>query len=127
MNERIYSEALYKAVSGGMKLDAALSRLKEILKERGHDALYGKILRSAEARFRKDEGAGTLEVTVAKKGDEKAFKDEIANAKERFGATHTTIRIDESIAGGYIARTNDKEVDASYKSALLSIYRSLTS
>jgi F0F1-type ATP synthase delta subunit len=125
MSERIYSEALYGAISGGIKLDAALSRLKEVLKDRGHQALYAKILKQTEARLKKDMGAHTLEVIFARQSDEKAYKDEIMKIREALGATHTTIRIDETIAGGYIARTRGKEIDASHKKSLLSIYRSL--
>lgn len=127
MNERIYGEALYKAVSGGISLDAALSRLKEVLGEHGHGSLYGKILKNAESRFVKDAGAEELKIILAKESDEKVFRDEIKKVQETFGATHTTVRIDESIAGGYIARTNEREIDASYKKSLLSIYRSLIS
>lgn len=125
MNERVYSEALYQAVAGGLKLDAALLRLKEILKERGHTALYGKLLKRAEARFEKEAGAGTLEITVARKGDEKIYTEEIAKIKKDLNVTHTTVRIDETITGGYIARTQSQEIDASHKKSLLSIYRQL--
>ncbi len=126
MNERIYGEALYKAVSGGVSLDAALSRLKEILKEHGHGSLYGKILKNTESRFVKDAGATELKIILAKESDEKTFITEIKKVEEAFGATHTTVSIDESIAGGYIARTNEKELDASYKKSLLEVYRQLT-
>jgi len=125
MNERVYSEALCQAIAGGMKPDAALSRLREILKEHGHAALYGKILKRAEAHLAKDADAGMLEVTVAKAGDEKTYTDAIAKIKEDLDVTHTTIRIDETIAGGYIARTKNREIDASYKKSLLSLYRKL--
>lgn len=126
MNERIYAEALYGAIASGTKLDVALSRLKGILKGRGHDALYGKILKATEARLAKDEEAGTLQIVLARASDEKTYKKEIEKIQEALGATHTTIRIDETIAGGYIARTKDREIDASYKKSLLTVYRSLT-
>lgn len=126
MHEQIYSEALYQAVSGGMRLDSALKRLREILEQNGHSALYLKILKNAEVLFSKDEACASLEIVLARESDEKRFKHEIAEIKKETGATHTTIRIDPTIVGGYIARAADTETDASYKRSLLQIYRALT-
>lgn len=126
MHERIYSEALYQAVHGGIRLDSALKRLREILDQNGHSALYHKILKNAEILFKKDEARASLEIVLARESDEKRFKHEIAELKKETKATHTTIRIDPSIIGGYIARAADTETDASYKRSLLSVYRALT-
>jgi F0F1-type ATP synthase delta subunit len=125
MNERIYSEALHQAVLTGTRIDVALRHLKEILKRNGHSALYAKVLKAAEAKFAKDERTGTLEIVLARTSDEKAYKEEIAAVKKSADAAHTTIRLDETIVGGYIARSATKEVDASFKRSLLAIYRSL--
>ena len=124
MHEHTYSEALYEAIAGGMKPDAALKRLKDILSARGHRALYPKILASVLVRFRESERSKILEVIVAREGDEKKFKETVKALKD--GASETKIRVEGSLIGGFIARTGGKEIDQSHKTALLKIYRSLT-
>lgn len=125
MNERIYSEALHQAILNGTRIDAALKHLSEILNKNGHSALYAKILKAAAAKFAKDERASTLEIVLARASDEKAYKGEIAALKKSTNAAETSVRLDETIVGGYIARSATKEVDASFKRSLLAIYRSL--
>lgn len=126
MQERTYSAALVGAVSGGMKLDVALKNLKKILERNGHSALYANILKEAEAAFAKAEEKRGLEVTLANADDHQRYKKDIERMEEQYGKGHATVRIDETITGGYIARTDETEVDASFKTALRRLYRSLT-
>jgi F0F1-type ATP synthase delta subunit len=62
-------------------------------------------------------------IVVASEADKKAALDK-SLALFGEGMRSAKISIDDTLVGGYIARTKGIQIDASYKKALLSVYRS---
>lgn len=125
MTADIYAQAGYEALLGGMTIAKVLSRLKEVLDARGHSSLYKVSLEGILARVEKAEAGEVAHVTVANKGAEKHFANELKQFLKEEGMEHSLIHIDETIIGGYIIEGNGKREDASYKNSLLTIYKSL--
>jgi F0F1-type ATP synthase delta subunit len=70
-------------------------------------------------------GAGTATLTVAKAADaDSAVVQSLL--KEMAVSEQPTIVIDETIIGGAKLRSGDTEIDATYKTALINLYHTIT-
>jgi len=121
-----YINAILQMLKEGKDLDVVLGGLKKTLKKKGHQELHSSVL------------AGVLRVIEAKSIDESIV---IVGSKESYEKQATAIaaalknlkstsepkiKIDETIIGGFIAEANNIRHDASYKTKLVNLYRSLT-
>lgn len=80
------------------------------MKAKGHQSILPQVVRILERQ--EDDGGVVL---VAKKEDAEAVKDKFPDAR---------IIVDTRIVGGYFARTKDaKVIDATYRKALVTIYK----
>lgn len=125
MKEAHYTEAVLTLLREGKKITEVLKGLKKTLEDRGHTALLPRILRRIHRSFEEGGGEGdAVTAYVAREEDQKKFKREIAAfAGEASVAFHT----DETLIGGYIARKEGAQVDASYKRQLVDVYRNIMS
>lgn len=127
MLETAYATAVYELVQKGEKLPDVLSRLEVVLTERGHVKLTEKIYKALLQYAEQKEHETTPVVTVAKKADSAALEKEIATALTTLsavGAPHVVE--DEAITGGFITYYAGNQIDASYKTKLLSLYNHIT-
>lgn len=121
-----YSTSVGELLRNGMSFDTTMERLTQILKKRGHTALYPKILRTLIRDMEREEARDTITVTVAKEADLDRFKDAITKGETVMKGAHRTTKTDETIIGGFIIENRETRIDNSYKKRLLTLYRSLT-
>jgi len=121
-----YITAVLEELKAGHDPSKVLAGLKNTLAKKGHDRLYAAILRGV-ARVLEAGSAESVVVTTVSEADYKAHKDAITAALKTLDAdTEPKVQIDETIVGGFVAEANNKRIDASYKSKLVTLYRSLT-
>ncbi len=104
---------------------SVLPGFKKVLKNRGHEQLFVPVLRSVlrELEARRP----TTSVVVGSEADSKNFEAEIKNTLKDLGSDTTPdFIVDESLIGGYVAEHDHVRTDASYKTKLVSLYRSFT-
>ncbi len=107
----------------------AVKNLVGSLKEKG----YLKLLPSILIEYRKlQEDSGKKEATcihVAKLQDAKLFEREIQQSIKRlsFDLEKSKVVENQSIIGGFIVEKNGYEIDKSYRSRLVSLYKRLMS
>jgi F0F1-type ATP synthase delta subunit len=97
-------------------------KILSYMKAKGHLSLLPHILRIAERSGAKD---GAV-VHIAKHADVAKYKHEIADALKvlAYSGDHDTVE-DSRIVGGYTVRAKGKVIDNSFRSALVSLYRSI--
>lgn len=121
-----YITAVLDELRAGKDPDAILQGLKKVLKEKGHTQLYPSVLRGV---MRVLESHGTTDARVVTK-DATAYEKQqaaITAALAELGAVGTPeVHFDETIIGGFIAEASGKQLDKSYKTKLVSLYRNLT-
>lgn len=125
MNRKVYTQALINALNSGLKPDQALLGLRRTLETRGHTSLYAPIIKDVVMILKKHESEVVATIVLAQKDDEKLYTTQIERFLSSF-AMKKKIIVDETIIGGFIAKTKKIEHDQSYKESLASIYRSLT-
>lgn len=124
--KRNYVAAVRELLAAGNDPVQVLSGLKKVLELRGHGKLLGSILRGVEREL-SGERTSAPKVTVADARHAEYFREAIESslAELNAGKEHQVI-IDESLIGGYVAETRDSRIDASYKRALVELYRTIT-
>ena len=120
-----YSVGVMELMSEGMHIDTALLNLMRMLKARGHERLYPKILTLLLRECEKGERSGTVTLVLAQSEDAPLFKEAIERALGALNAPEYTTRIDPTITGGFIIEGGETRIDQSYKRRLLTLYRSL--
>lgn len=119
-----YAKALTAVIGEGKHAGPILASLDTVLARRGHEKLKGRILRElARLLERAREGRATL--MIADANDVATLKSEISAATQQLGAADTDTIIDPTLIGGFVLRTKTKQLDRSYKNALLKLYRSI--
>ena len=125
MRVKDYSVAVYELLKTGSAHDDVLTHLKRLLVARRHERLYPKILRELTGLLTKKEQENSITVTLAHTKDKEQFHTHINEAVTILNGSTYETRIDPHIIGGFIAEGNTKRIDASYKTKLLTLYRSL--
>lgn len=121
-----YITAVLEMLHDGQEPSTVLEGLKRTLKQKGHERLYASVLRGVE-RVLEAHGAETSRVVVASNQAYEKQKTAILSALQSLSSVNThKVVVDETIIGGFIAEANDKQMDASYKTKLVSLYRNLT-
>jgi len=126
MNRKIYTEATQRALATGLSPEQVLSGLQKVLTRHGHTTLYPMILKDVLKSLEKGEKNKTVTVRVAKAGDADTYRTQIAQFVSDTQSVHTEVVVDETLIGGFMARTPHHMRDQSYKESLVSIYRALT-
>jgi len=122
-----YATAIFDLAVRGDRTDTLLARLDEVLAAHGHTKLKPDILRELARIAQEAEERETPTVTVARDEHETSLSDRIARARESLGASrpHRT-SVDPRVIGGYRVEANHRQIDATYKTALLKLYRNIT-
>ena len=122
---RAYVTAVIDLITTTNDVEGVLRGLKAALDARGHGALLLPILRAVEREL--EAARESIVVTVAKESDAVRLKGEIEAMLQTLGATSApSIVVDETIIGGAIVEADHVRIDQSYKNALTTLYRSLT-
>ena len=118
-----YTIAVLQLIKEGKDPEAVIAGLTATLTSRGHERLLVPVLRVAR-EVAKESVSAT--VTVASESDRARYQAAIEAALATLGAADATTVVDETITGGFIAEHNHTRIDASFKSKLIDLYRSLT-
>jgi F-type H+-transporting ATPase subunit delta len=125
--KQAYITALVNSLLEGKEVDSLLLSTKQLLAKKGHERLWPAILRGALRELERSGRANVPQVTLSKDSKETSAK--LSEALKALGvegdATYET-KIDESLIGGFIVRYKDRMIDASYKKALVDLYRKVT-
>jgi F0F1-type ATP synthase delta subunit len=120
-----YVQAVIENLEAGVNPDVVLHNLKAVLDRRGHVRLYGAIVRSVLQSLEVRAGATATVVTVAKSAD--ATSPLVATLLKELGASGENVvtKIDESIIGGAKVSYQSRQIDATHKQSLYSLYQSI--
>jgi F0F1-type ATP synthase delta subunit len=122
--KQAYIKAVLEQLLSGKDGELVVKNLKEALAKKGHSRLFGSILRGVLRQLEHEAVAKAPQIKVAKNSE-----DLVAKAKEallRLGAESVlppVVKTDETLVGGYVVTAAGKQIDASYKRALLNLYR----
>lgn len=121
-----YTTALLTLLTPDADASAVLAGFARTLTQRGHETLYGPVLRRALRTLQAQRPR--TQVTVTNEAAYQAQTDAITAALAELGATTTepTIVFDPTIVGGYIAEHQRRQYDNSYKAKLVTLYRNIT-
>lgn len=119
-----YTTALLDLLATTADAEAVLKGFKDTLTKRGHEQLYGPVLRRVLTRLKA--ARPTTMVVVASETAYEAQKAAITKALTDLGGNEPVVVVDDTIVGGFIAEHNHTRLDASFKTKLVSLYRSLT-
>ncbi len=112
-----YVEAAAALLKEGMAVDVVLRNLRRIMDDRGHGKMYQAVARALARTYPSIERSVTPLLTVAKESD-------AAKYRQLVGDKDVEVKIDPSIIGGYVLTENFTRRDNSYRSKLLTWYRS---
>jgi F-type H+-transporting ATPase subunit delta len=121
---RQFAVALYEATAGAKKddIEHIVANFSAMLAKGRQLKLADKIIEELVSYAKEKDGLVRINITTATKMDEKI----INSIKSVFGKkVETTENIDESILGGLIVRTKDVIFDASIKTQLIKLKKSL--
>ena len=123
--ENAYAQGLFKMLQGGMKPEAAVARLREVLAQRGRETLLPKIGRAFQRLAQRKLATEEAQLFVA---DEKDAKHAVQAAVSLLKLEDGDMRVcvDPSLIGGWRLEEKERVVDASFKNHLLSIYHRVT-
>lgn len=121
-----YIKAVLEMVHEGRDPAEVLQKLREVLDRRGHSRLYHAVLRGV-ARVLEARGTKDATVVVASEAGYQKYQTVIEQALSEFGAKQSPeVIVDDTIIGGYIVEAEHKQLDKSYKTKLVSLYRNIT-
>ncbi len=123
-----YIQATVELIQSGTDVDKVLSGLKSSLKKNGHMKLYASVLRGVLRVLETHKNNSQAQVIVAKDTDLQKYADTIKETLTKIGSKEDfSTKIDDTIIGGIIIKSNNTVVDKSYKTTLTNLYRSITS
>lgn len=107
--------------------EEVINKLKTVLQSRGHERLLSGILRGVVKRLAHRAPSEVI-VTLAEASDAeyKKYKEHIAASGLQHDESDVTLQADPTIIGGFTLTVADRMIDNSYKSRLLTLYRSIT-
>ena len=124
-----YAQAFLALIKEGMPVETALSGLRAVLERKKHSKLYASVLLEVQRVLEAEKGVKQAVVTVASSDHSAALQTKIDAALMSLGVSNDTpIKhvVDETLIGGFVASFDHKEYDQSYKTALKSLYESIT-
>lgn len=124
MKETHYTEAVLALLEEGKEVRSVLKGLKETLEHRGHEALLPRILRRVQRALEEGQVHAGVTAYIAREEDQKKCKKAIT---EFAGDMPVVYHTDETLIGGYVARKESVQVDASHKRLLTELYRDIIS
>lgn len=128
MLEHDYARAIVALQEEGADDAKIASGLARVLTARGHERLVPRIDRALTSlRVRSDKRNARV-LRVSTNADAEKHKKEIADAIASLGdgAQKYETVVDERIVGGFILASGTMMFDASYRTALITLYRTIT-
>ncbi len=123
-----YIKAVIDKLLSGENTETVIAGLKSALAKKGHSRLLGSILRGALRELEHDVVAKAPQIIVAKNDEAIISKAKAALADlSQSESLAPVVKTDESLIGGFVVKSGGKQVDASYKRALLEMYRKVVS
>lgn len=128
MHAEKYATAVRELIDAGKPEDEIVKGMTRALRARGHLRLLPRILRILEqsAKTKNKREQPVLSVACAK--DTEVHASAITQSQMLLGIGDKKIEtvIDETLVGGYLIRHGSTQIDASYKKALITLYRAVT-
>ncbi len=123
--KRDYVTAFVAAIKGGASAEVALTGLRAAMEKRHHMSLFAPVLRSAVTELSHEQKYERAVVTVANAAD--ASSGTVAESLKKLGVTEKpVVTVDDSLIGGAVVSYRHRRIDASFKTALVQIYRAIT-
>ena len=121
-----YIQAVLGLLREGKDVSDVFSGLTRALNAKGHTRLHASILRGVAKELESSRGQDGAVITVNS-------EEEIASVMRDIEAALATLEapqkhevvVDDTIIGGIIATYNNKIIDQSYKTKLVSLYRNI--
>ncbi len=122
-----YIESVLTLLKAGTPVETVLRGLKETLTRKGHLVLHKQILVAVHRTLSAKQATSAPVVTVADKSALASQKEAIATALEALQTKEEYVtKVDSTIIGGVIVAHDHKQIDQSYKSQLVKLYRTIT-
>jgi F0F1-type ATP synthase delta subunit len=123
--KRDYTTAFVASIKGGTSVEVALRGLKTAMEKRNHVSLFVPVLRSAVTKLSHEQKYESAVVAVANVAD--ASSAIVVESLKKLGVTEEPIvAVDDSLIGGAVISYNHRRIDASFKTALVQMYRAIT-
>ena len=124
--KKAYVSAFTESLLTGESFETALTNLKRVLTGKGHLSLLGQILRASSRELESKLKQQIPTVTLAKEAG--VPEENIQAMLKQLGVAETGYRqkLDPTLIGGFTLRAPGQYIDASYKSALIRLYRAVT-
>ncbi len=126
-----YAKAIYDLVETGvMSEEKSIEHVVGVVRMNGHEYMLPKIVRAIERIAQKREKHETIEVITANELPQEEVSALLR--KEQFARILSPLhkrvvrKVDETLIGGTIVKTDSVRIDMSYKSALREIYQNMT-
>lgn len=130
MQAKQYAQALTQFIAAHPRTEAATiaTRLSALLKRRGHMQLLPRIIAEYEKETARLEKKTRVHLTVANEKERAAALQKGALIASDFGIAHNKIDVDvdSGLLGGYTLKGPGFRFDASYRSRLIALYKTLT-
>lgn len=127
--EDAYAQALFTELHKEKheRSDTILKHFKELVVRKGHASLFPRIARALERIETREARKNTVTIKTGEGRSEipKEIISQFENSPVIGQKPTYEPCTDETLIGGYVASGKGVRVDASYKSALLSLYQSL--
>jgi F0F1-type ATP synthase delta subunit len=122
--EQAYAQALWEVIRKGTSPKQAVDALREALAARGRTALLPRIARAFARIAARDEEKNGVVLSIARAEDERKAKAAAKDVLAELGVkpAEVVVRTDDSLIGGWRLEGRERLVDASWKTALVSIY-----
>ena len=124
-----YIKAVLSLLLQGRGIDVVLENLTKVLKRKGHTSIHVEVLRGVLITLSKIKQTNGSKVAVAKQSDLEKLEKEISQALKSIEGSlkDAQVDIDSTLIGGYVASHNGQRIDATHKTKLLKLYRSIIS
>ena len=124
--KQTYTAAILDLIDQGIPVDDVLRDVQAVMARRGHTRLYAQVLRTVARMLSARAARAGVTVAIARSSDAEVHAAAIKEAVAALASEGTyTTTVDPTLIGGFVARSRDRIIDASYKTALLRLYRSI--
>jgi|GEM_PF-946737 len=119
-----YINATLSLIQTGSDPQSVLDGLLKSMQSKGHERLYASVLRGVVRVLETKKDSTQATVVVAKEADVEKYASVIKETLTSLDAgSDFSTKIDETIVGGVIVKSNNTVVDRSFKTALTNLYR----
>jgi F0F1-type ATP synthase delta subunit len=121
-----YVQAVVANLEAGMNPETVLRNLKTVLERRGHLRLYGEVLKQVQKTLEQKQKSKAVTVIVST--EKASHTTTVQKLIDELGAdtAEQVVIVDPTIIGGAKVIYQDRQLDATHKTALYSLYQSIT-